>query len=136
MSARPVMELLIDENVPEAVTEFLRSRGHNIEMVRNVLPVGTEDPVVATVGNRFSKTIVTWDKGFDKAARPRQKNTQQNQTRYRKLGQIVLDCKYAQGLDVLQEHIEIVETYYATALAKNKKLLVTLRVDGFKMRWR
>jgi predicted nuclease of predicted toxin-antitoxin system len=130
------MDLLIDENVPDDVVVFLRSRGHNTEMVRKVLPVGTEDPVVAAVGNKYSKTIVTWDKGFGKMANVRSNAAQGNQSRYRKLSQILFDCKYTQGLEVIKDNIGAIEEYYSRAASKRKKLLVTLRVDGISLRWR
>ncbi|MFN0060953.1 MAG: hypothetical protein ACKVPX_00340 [Myxococcaceae bacterium] len=39
----PVIVFLIDENVPESVTRFLRERGHTVHLVRELLPAGSFD---------------------------------------------------------------------------------------------
>ncbi len=64
----PRLNLLIDENVPASVAEFFASRGHNVRFVRDLLPAGTADPVVATIGDKLSAIVVTWDRDFDKLA--------------------------------------------------------------------
>jgi predicted nuclease of predicted toxin-antitoxin system len=53
------MLLLIDENVPNSVAKFLADRGHDVRFVRDLLPAGTPDPVVAVVGDRLSAIVVT-----------------------------------------------------------------------------
>jgi hypothetical protein len=49
------MVLLIDENVPDSVTNFFVERGHEVILVREALPAGTADQVVAAVGDRLSE---------------------------------------------------------------------------------
>lgn len=61
----PRMTLLIDENVPNSVAEFFAGRGHHVSYVRDVLPAGTPDPVVARIGDRLSAIVVTWDRDFE-----------------------------------------------------------------------
>jgi predicted nuclease of predicted toxin-antitoxin system len=41
------MRLLIDENVPTSVARFFEERDHEVVYVRDVLPAGMPDPVVA-----------------------------------------------------------------------------------------
>lgn len=43
------MPLLIDENVPDSVTHFLRERGHDVHLVRDILLPGTPDYVIAFI---------------------------------------------------------------------------------------
>lgn len=59
------MSLLIDENVPRSVAELFESRGHAVHFVRDLLPASSPDPVVATVGDRLSLIVVTWDRDFE-----------------------------------------------------------------------
>jgi predicted nuclease of predicted toxin-antitoxin system len=60
------MLLLIDENVPTSIAEFFTSRGHEVKFVLDLLPGGTPDPVIATVGDRLAAIVVTWDRDFDR----------------------------------------------------------------------
>lgn len=59
------MVLLVDENVPLSVAECFRERGHEVIFVREKLPAGTPDPVVALIGDRLSAVVVSWDRDFD-----------------------------------------------------------------------
>lgn len=51
------MLLLIDENVPNSVAEFLAERGHDVRLVRDLFPAGIPDPVIATIGDRLSALV-------------------------------------------------------------------------------
>ena len=59
------MLLLIDENVPRSVADLFRERGHDVRLVLDLFLPGTPDPVIATIGDRMSALVVTWDKDFD-----------------------------------------------------------------------
>ena len=59
------MLLLVDENVPQSVADFFAARGHQVKQVRDILPAGTPDPVIAAVGDQMSAIVVTWDKDFE-----------------------------------------------------------------------
>jgi predicted nuclease of predicted toxin-antitoxin system len=65
VATRPCMLLLIDENVPNSVAEIFASRGHEVRFVRDLFPAGTPDPVIATIGERLSAIVVTWDRDFE-----------------------------------------------------------------------
>jgi len=64
-----VMPLLIDENVPESVTDFLRERGHRVDHVRDLYLAATPDPIIAAVADRMGAIVVTWNhRDFKKLA--------------------------------------------------------------------
>jgi predicted nuclease of predicted toxin-antitoxin system len=77
------MLLLIDENVPNSVAEFLAERGHDVRFVRDLFPAGTPDPVIATIGDRLSAVVVTWDRDFERLVK---RIPEGNRARFRRLG--------------------------------------------------
>jgi predicted nuclease of predicted toxin-antitoxin system len=105
------MKLLIDENVPNSVVEFLRERGHEIHLVREKLPAGTPDPVIAVIGDRLSAIVVSWDKDFERLV---SRVPHGNKTRFRNLGRITFKCKETHGKAQLQKWITHIELHYET----------------------
>jgi predicted nuclease of predicted toxin-antitoxin system len=55
----PSMLLLSDENVPMSVATFFRQHGHDVRFVRDLVPTGTLDPIVAMIGDKLSAIVVT-----------------------------------------------------------------------------
>jgi predicted nuclease of predicted toxin-antitoxin system len=53
--------VLIDENVPDAVAQFLQRRGHVVHYVRHELALGTSDKDVARHANDLGGIVVTWN---------------------------------------------------------------------------
>ena len=96
------MRLLIDENVPGSVAEFFASRGHTTDYVRDLLPAGTPDPVIARVGDRMSAIVVTWDRDFEKIVK---RVPDGNRTAFRRLGRISFRCNEVQGIVLLKRWI-------------------------------
>lgn len=117
------MRLLIDENVPDSVSEFFRQRGHEVVLVRDLLPNGTPDAVISVVGDNEEAIIVTWDKDFKLLAA----RVQVAQRRLRKLGRISFRCRESRGLARAKECIELLEIAYdAAQRRKDKRLIVEI----------
>src|SRR6266849_2786916 len=110
---RPRMLLLIDENVPNSVAEFFAARGHDVRYVRDLFPGGTPDPVIATVGDRLSAIIVTWDRDFDRLVR---RIPAGSRAQFRKLGRITFSCNEAHGRALVEKWIRVIELLYQQAL--------------------
>jgi predicted nucleic acid-binding protein len=55
------MLLFMDGNVPDCVTRFFRERGHDVRLVREELPIGTPDQIIATVVDELEGIILTWN---------------------------------------------------------------------------
>ena len=107
------MHLLVDENVPDSVAQFFKERGHTVTLVRDILPRGTPDQIVALVGDELRAVIVTWNhKDFKRlASRIPEKGRQQ----FRNLGRITFRCSEAHGRQRLEALIEWVEFEYGQA---------------------
>lgn len=125
------MLLLIDENVPNSVAECFAQRGHEVRFVRDLLPSGTPDPVIATVGDRLSAIVVTWDRDFEKIV---QRVPEGNRRVFRRLGRISFRCNEVQGRALLERWIHHIEFHYERALEKDDfRMIVQIQESGFKM---
>jgi predicted nuclease of predicted toxin-antitoxin system len=117
------MLLLIDENVPDSVAEFFRERGHDVRLVRELLPAGTADPVIATLGDEWGAIVVTWNhKDFKQLAKRVPVGERQ---RFRNLGRISFRCNEAKGRQRLEELIDFIEFEFASVQKrKDRRLLL------------
>lgn len=128
--ARPHMLLLIDENVPDSVARFFAERGHEVRYVRDILPAGTADPVIAAIGDRLSAIVVTWDKDFDRLV---SRIPEGNKARFRRLGRISFRCSEPNGLTQLKRWIGHIEMLYADALEQDDfRMIVQIQENAFK----
>ncbi len=80
------MHFLLDENVPNSVAAVLGGHGHEVSSVRDIMPVASPDPVVATVSEEMDAILVSHDKDFRSIA-PR---IHVNRARFRRLSRIAL----------------------------------------------
>jgi predicted nuclease of predicted toxin-antitoxin system len=106
------MLLLIDENGPSSVAKYFVERGHDVKYVRDLLPAGTPDPVVATIGDQLSAIVVTWDRDFERIV---ERVPAGNRRAFRRLGRISFRCNEAQGRTLLERWIAHIEFHYAQA---------------------
>ena len=129
--SRPHMLLLIDENVPNSVAEFFESRGHDVRDVRDIFPGGTPDPVIATMGDRLSAIVVTWDRDFEKLV---SRVPAGNRATFRRLGRISFRCNETMGVVLLKRWIALLEFHYEQALGQDDfRMLVQIQESGFKV---
>lgn len=125
------MLLLIDENVPDSVAKFLAARGHDVRFVRDLLPAGTPDPVIAVAGDRLSAIVVTWDRDFEQIVR---RIPEGNRTAFRKLGRISFRCNEAKGRELIERWIDHIEFHYERATrASDFRMIIQIQESGFKM---
>ena len=125
------MLLLIDENVPNSVAEFFVDRGHDVRYVRDLFPGGTPDPVIATIGDRLSAIVVTWDRDFERLV---SRIPEGNRARFRRLGRISFRCNEVRGLSLLERWIDLVEFHYEQALKKGDfRVIMQIQESGFKV---
>ena len=128
---RPRMRLLIDENVPLSIAKFFKERGHEVLHVRDLLPAGTPDPVLATIGDRLSAIIVTWDRDFDNLVR---RIPDGNKARFRRLGRITFSCNAANARALIEKWITSVEFHYSQAIDDSDiRMMVQIQESGFKV---
>jgi predicted nuclease of predicted toxin-antitoxin system len=125
------MLLLVDENVPTSVADFFASRGHDVRYVRDLFPAGTPDPVIATIGDRLSAIVVTWDRDFESLVR---RVPEGNRAKFRRLGRISFRCSEPKGRSLLERWIGHIEFHYASALEENDfRMIVQIQESGFKI---
>ena len=127
----PRMLLLIDENVPNSVAEFFQQRGHDVQFVRDVLPAGSPDPVVAKVGDRLSAIVVTWDRDFETIVK---RVPDGNKNAFRRLGRISFRCSEPKGRELLSRWIHMIEFHYAQARQQRDfRMIVQIQESGIKL---
>lgn len=101
------MLLLVDESVPDSVSDFFRERGHDVRLVRDLFLPGTPDPVIAAMGNEWGATLVTWSlKGLNRRAG---RAPAGEAPRFAKLGRIVFRCSAAKASKRAEELIEWIQ---------------------------
>jgi predicted nuclease of predicted toxin-antitoxin system len=122
--------LLIDENVPASVAAVFVERGHEVRLVRDLVPAGTPDPVVAAVGDRLSAILVTWDRDFESLIK---RIPEGNRTRFRRLGRISFRCNEVRGKELLLKWIDYIEFHYHRAAGgADIRMMVQIQESGIK----
>jgi len=117
-----VARFLVDENVPESVVEFLRSRQHEVALVRDELTAGAPDPVVAKVAEEMQSIIVTWNvKDFRKEVR-----------RFG-FGMLAFRCSEVDGRRRIAEEIEIIEFELMRCERDDRRFWGEVQHSGFKV---
>lgn len=124
------MLLLVDENVPTSVANVFIERGHDVRLVRDLFPAGTPDPVIATVGDRLTAIVVTWDKDFDRLISRVPKG---NRARFRRLGRISFRCNEVRGKALLEKWLEMIEFHYERCKGDpDFRMIVQIQESGTK----
>jgi hypothetical protein len=129
MAAAPRMLLLVDENVPTSVTAFLRSRNHDVRLVRDLFPRGVADPIIATLGDQMAALVVSWDRDFEALI---SRVPSGNRQRFRNLGRISFKCPEPKGVAMLGRWIEMIEFHYAQTLSSGGdfRMIVVISENG------
>lgn len=125
------MPLLIDEDVPDSVAQFLRERGHHVRYVREVAGRGTPDPVVAKIGDLAEAIIVTWNqKDFRRLAT---RIPEDNVQHFRHLGRISFTCAHSKGRARIEEVIDIIEMHFQIARSRRDRLLIEVQTTSIRV---
>jgi predicted nuclease of predicted toxin-antitoxin system len=125
------MLLLIDENVPNSVAEFLAARGHDVRFVRDLFPAGTPDPVIATIGDRLAAIVVTWDRDFEDLVK---RIPEGNRAKFRRLGRLSFRCNEVRGRQLIEKWIDLVEFHYQQALRHGDfRMIVQIQETALKV---
>ena len=111
------MLLLIDENVPNSVAEFLALRGHDVRFVRDLFPGGIADPVIATIGDKLSAIVVTWDRDFETLVSRIPKG---NRARFRSLGRISFRCNEVKGRALIERWLPYIEFHFSRVTLRGR----------------
>jgi predicted nuclease of predicted toxin-antitoxin system len=106
------MYFALDENVPQDVADMLLEQGHKAEFIRDYVPPGSPDQVVATASQELEAILVSFDGDFEVIS-PRIPKGQRN--RFRKLSRIWLRCGEPQSAARLKSVLKFVADEFALA---------------------
>ena len=125
-----VMRLLLDHNVPDSVATVFRERGHIVQLVREILPTDSPDPLIATVSEDEGAILVSCDRDFKKIAPRFPKGSR---TRFRKLSRISIECSEPQAAQRILAAMEFIELEYKTAQKESdKRMFIIIQKNGLK----
>lgn len=126
----PTIRVLLDNCVPDSVGEVFRAHGHTIEYVRDILPVDSSDPLVATISEEQDLGLVSCDRDFNLIA-PR--IPLGKRSRYRKLSRISLECNEPQAASRLEAAMSLIEAEFEIAQkSKDKRMMIVIQNSGIK----
>jgi predicted nuclease of predicted toxin-antitoxin system len=106
------MYFILDENVPADVVDMLMGHGHRAEFIRDYVPPGSPDPLVATVSQELNAILVSFDGDFEKIA-PRIPHGQRG--RFRRLCRIWMRCDEPQAAKRLASALDLILSEYGLA---------------------
>ncbi len=128
----PRMLFLIDENVPQSVAAFFRSRGHDVRLVTEFILPGTPDPVIASAADQLSAIVVTWNHKHFKALAA--KIPEDNVQRFRNLSRVNFRCPESQGRHRAEAVIDAIEFEYRQAQnRRDKRLLMEIGQTAYRV---
>ena len=130
--SRICFRLIVDENVPSSVSEYLRQRRHSVTLAQDVFTRGTADFVIAIAADEQGAIVVTINcKHFERLV---SKRDNRGNLRFPNMGLIALDCETSVMVTRLSEFIDLIEAEYALAQARqDKRLLVMVRNKNFRV---
>lgn len=121
------LRFFTDNNIPDSVGNYLRSRGHSVYRLRHHMPHDSKDPVVATAAIKADRILVSWDKDF---------NSQRfAQPRFQTLSRIALSGAGPMLVDALKEHLELVEFQWERVQRKGApRMIAHVQVGQIRFR--
>jgi predicted nuclease of predicted toxin-antitoxin system len=124
------LHLLFDHNVPDPVAQVFRARGHTVVFLREIMPVDSPDPVVATVGDMDGAILVSCDHDFDAIAPRILKGMR---ARFRRLSRLSIRCAEFHAVQRVEEAMELIELEYRTAQVRpDKRMFIEIQRTGIK----
>jgi predicted nuclease of predicted toxin-antitoxin system len=115
------MRFILDENVPMAVADMLIRHGHVAEFIREYVPPGAPDPLVATIAQEVDAVLVSFDGDFQTIA-PRIPHG--HRTRFRTLSRIWMRCDEPDAAARLEGALPLVESEFALAQQRSDKRML------------
>lgn len=126
-----VLTLRIDNNVSDRASDFLRERGHDVRLVRDLFPCGTADSVIVTWANEQNAIIVTHDRDFHRMVQRVQRHAADD---IHTAGRISLGCSELNARRRLEVLIESIEFEYAQAQKmEDKRLIMEITDTAFRI---
>lgn len=106
------MRFMLDENVPNSASRLLSGRGYEVQYIRDLIPEGSVDPLVAFVAEDKAAVLVSHDGDFQRIA-PRIPDGQKRRFKY--LSRIWLRCNEYQSAQRLEKAMSFIEGEFEIA---------------------
>jgi predicted nuclease of predicted toxin-antitoxin system len=117
------LKFLADNCVPDSVGRALTEAGHEVILLRDILPTNSPDPLVASVAELNGAILVSFDKDF-KTLAPRIGIGQQ---RFRKLSRIAFRCGEPEAAKRLRVALGLIEFEWTAAqTASDKRVIIEI----------
>lgn len=100
------MRFILDENIPRSVSDRLSGAGYDVQYIRELIPEGSVDQLVAFVAEDQGAVLITFDGDFQKIS-PRIPDGQK--TRFKNLSRIWMRCSEFQAADRLEKALSFME---------------------------
>jgi predicted nuclease of predicted toxin-antitoxin system len=122
------MYFLLDENVPQDVADMLIRHGHRAEFIRDYVPPGAPDPLVATVAEELDAILVSFDGDFERIA-PR--IPQGERARFRRLSRVWMCCGEPQAAQRLERGLPLVQAEFDLSQQQSDKRMRMWIAKGY-----
>lgn len=130
------MTLLIDEDVPKAVADFLRERGHKVLMADEIFPKSTPDPVIAKQAELDEAIVVSCNvKHFERLiSKVPHRSGRQPGAHRKRTGTILFFKCQAQAAARVRSVIDRIEAdYVRTANKRDQRFMVRIRLNSYEV---
>ena len=98
--------------------------------LREIMPIDSPDPVVATVGDMDSAILVSCDHDFDAIAPRILKGMR---SRFRRLSRLSIRCAEFHAARRVDEAMELIELEYKVAQSRSdKRMFIEIQTTGIK----
>src|SRR5262245_45816195 len=102
------MLFLTDENVPDAVGQFFKDLGHEVQLARDNFRPGAHDKILVEGCDAIEGSIITWNrKDFENLVGRRP--PEGNQQRYRHVGAVYFRCSEPAAIKRLNQLADIIK---------------------------
>jgi predicted nuclease of predicted toxin-antitoxin system len=109
------MRFMLDENVPVDMADMLIQHGHAAEFIRDYVPPGAGDVLVATISEQQNCVLISFDGDFESIA-PRVPRG--HRARFRRLSRIWMRCDEPDGAPRLQSALDLVISEFGLAQSR------------------
>jgi predicted nuclease of predicted toxin-antitoxin system len=124
------MRFFVDQNVPDSVARFLESRGYAVILLRNRIPTGSPDTLVAAVSEANNAVLVTFDPDFKALA----SRIGIGRRRFTKLSLIRFEkCRESQAAKRMETALSLIEHEWAFGNAsRDQRLFVVITAQTIR----
>lgn len=127
----PILLLLMDNNVSDRVSDYLRVRGHDVRLVRDLFPSGTADIVIVTWANEQSAIIVTHDRDFHRLIQRTQTGNRDHRHTAGRISLLGLEMNARNRVEDFIESIEF--EYLQIQQTPDKRLIIEITDSALRV---